>query len=165
VGLFNSQVLAKGDKNPMAKSKLEKYIKRDMKVPKEIQQRHLEVKSPVLGLVSDQTLGSKDFALSWWPISEPFEMISEPHAHDFDQFLIFVGGDIKNMTDLGGEVELTLGVNKKKLEKFVFTKATTVYVPAGLLHCPLNFKKVNDPKKPILFHDFFFSRDYKRKEK
>ncbi len=61
----------------MAKSKLEKYIRRDMKVPKEIQQRHLEVKSPVLGLVSDKKLGNKDFALSWWPISEPFEMISE----------------------------------------------------------------------------------------
>ncbi|HJX34003.1 MAG TPA: hypothetical protein VJ373_02400 [Desulfatiglandales bacterium] len=149
----------------MAKSKLEKYIRRDMKVTKEIQKRHLEVKSPVLGLKSDRSLGNKNFALSWWPISEPFEMISEPHAHDFDQFLIFVGGDMKNMTDLGGVVELTLGKSKNKLEKFVFTKATTVYVPAGLLHCPLNFKRVNDPKKPILFHDFFLSREYKRKEK
>ena len=149
----------------MAKSKLEKYIRRNMKVPKEIQQRHPEVKSPVLGLKSDRSLGNKNFALSWWPISEPFEMISEPHAHDFDQFLIFVGGDMKNMTDLGGVVELTLGENMNKLKKFVFTKATTVYVPAGLLHCPLNFKKVNNPKKPILFHDFFLSREYKRKKK
>jgi mannose-6-phosphate isomerase-like protein (cupin superfamily) len=149
----------------MANSKLEKYIRRDMKVSEEIQQRHLEVKSPVLGLVSDQTLGSKDFALSWWPISEPFEMVSEPHAHDFDQFLIFVGGDLKNMTDLGGEVELTLGENENELEKFVFTTATTVYIPAGLLHNPLNFRKVNDPNKPILFQDFFFSREYTRKEK
>jgi hypothetical protein len=77
---------------------------------------------------------------------------------------MFVGGDIKNMTDLGGKVELTLGENKKRLKKFVFTTATTVYVPAGLLHGPLNFKKVNNPNKPILFHDFFFSREYKRKE-
>jgi hypothetical protein len=148
----------------MTKSKLEKYIRRDMKVPKEIQQRHLEVKGPVLSLSSDKTLGNKNFSLSWWPISEPFEMVSEPHAHDFDQFLMFVGGDIKNMTDLGGKVELTLGKNKKGLKKFVFTTATTVYVPAGLLHGPLNFKKVNNPNKPILFHDFFFSREYKRKE-
>ena len=149
----------------MAKSKLEKYIRRNMKVPKEIQQRHLEVKSPVLSLSSDKTLGNKNFSLSWWPISKPFEMVSEPHAHDFDQFLMFVGGDIKNMTDLGGEVELTLGESKNKLEKFVFTTATTVYVPAGMFHCPLNFKKVNNPNKPILFHDFFFSREYKRRGK
>jgi mannose-6-phosphate isomerase-like protein (cupin superfamily) len=149
----------------MAKSRLEKYIRREMKVTPDIQQRHLEVKSPVLGLKSDSDLGNKNFSLSWWPISEPFEMISETHAHDFDQFLIFVGGDMKNMTDLGGEVELTLGENENELEKFVFTTATVVYIPAGLLHCPLNFKKVNNPNKPILFHDFFFASEYMRKEK
>jgi len=149
----------------MAKSKLEKYIRRDMQAPEDIQQRHLEVKSPVLGLMSDQSFGNKNFALSWWPISEPFEMISETHAHDFDQFLIFVGGDMKNMVDLGGEVELTLGENDQELEKFVFTTATVVHIPAGLLHCPLNFKKVNNPNKPILFHDLFFAGEYKRKER
>jgi len=148
----------------MAASKLEKYIRRNMKVPEDIQQRHLEVKSPVLGLTSDQSFGSKNFSLSWWPIAEPFEMVSETHAHDFDQFLLFVGGDISNMTDLGGEVELTLGEKGGKLEKFVFTTATAVYIPAGLLHCPLNFKKVNNPNKPILFHDLFFAGEYKRKE-
>ena len=118
----------------------------------------------MLGLKSDPGFGNKDFALSWWPISEPFEMISETHAHDFDQFLIFVGGDMNNMTDLGGEVELTIGENEEELEKFVFTTATVVHIPAGLFHCPLNFKKVNDPAKPILFHDLFFAGEYKRKE-
>jgi hypothetical protein len=148
----------------MAESKLERYIKRNMRVPEDIQKRHLEVKSPVLGLTSDQSFGNKSFSMSWWPISEPFEMVSETHAHDFDQFLIFVGSDMKNMTDLGGEVELTLGKNENELEKFVFTKATVVHVPAGMLHCPLNFKKVNNPAKPILFHDLFFAPEYKRKE-
>lgn len=147
----------------MAGSKLEKYIRRNMKAPEEVQQRHLEVKSPVLGLVSDQSFGKKNFSLSWWAISQPFEMISETHAHDFDQFLVFVGGDKKNMTDLGGKVELTLGEKEGELEKFVFTTATAVHIPAGLLHCPLNFKKVNNPAKPILFHDLFFAGEYKRK--
>lgn len=147
----------------MAESKLEKYIRRDVQ-SKGANQTHPEVKNAVLGLRSDENFGGHNFALSWWPISEPFEMVSEHHAHDFDQYLLFVGGDINNMMDLGGEVELTLsedGVNK---EKFVFTTATMVYVRAGLYHCPLNFKKVNDPNKPILFHDFFFSTEYKRKD-
>lgn len=148
----------------MAESKLEKYIKRNVQAPEEVQQRHLEVKSPVLALKSDQSFGNKNFALTWWAISEPFEMVSETHSHDFDQFLLFVGGDIKNMVDLGGEVELTLGEKGGELEKFVFTTATMVYIPAGLLHCPLNFKKVNNPNKPILFHDLFFAGEYKRKE-
>ncbi|MFH1647501.1 MAG: hypothetical protein ABID71_07460 [Chloroflexota bacterium] len=146
----------------MAASPYEKYIRRDVR-SQAAQEQHPEVPGPVLGLKSDATFGNKNFALSWWPISQPFEMVKDTHAHDFDQFLMFVGGDINNMLDLGGEVELTLGEEGKPLEKFVFTKATMVFVPAGLLHCPLNFKKVNDPRKPILFHDFFFSPEYKRK--
>jgi hypothetical protein len=125
---------------------------------------HPEVSSPRLGLKSDEVFGNRNFSMSWWAITEPFEMVKENHAHDFDQFLIFVGGDITNMTDLGGEVELTLSEDGVNLEKFVITEATTVYVPRGLYHCPLNFKKVNNPKKPILFHDLFFSPEYKRKD-
>jgi hypothetical protein len=33
-----------------------------------------------------------------------------------------------------------------------------------LYHGPLNFKKINDPKKPILFHDLFFAPEYKRRD-
>jgi hypothetical protein len=123
---------------------------------------HSEVSSPRLGLKSDEGFGDLKFSMSWWAITEPFEMVNENHKHDFDQFLIFVGGDLRNMTDLGGEVELTLSEDGVNLQKFVITEATTVFVPAGLYHCPLNFKKINDPKKPILFHDLFFSPEYKR---
>jgi hypothetical protein len=124
---------------------------------------HPEVSAPRLGLHSDKGFGEKNFSMSWWAITKPFEMVTECHAHDFDQFLILVGGDLTNMPDLGGEVELTLSRDGKKLEKFVITEATMVYVPAGLYHCPLNFKKINNPRKPILFHDLFFSPEYKRK--
>jgi hypothetical protein len=139
---------------------LEKYFKKsviDGKTP------HPEVSAPRLGLHSDKDYGGRNFSMSWWAITEPFVMVTECHAHDFDQFLIFVGGDLTNMPDLGGVVELTLSRDGKKLEKFVITEACTVYVPAGLYHCPLNFKKINNPKKPILFHDLFFSPEYKRK--
>ena len=145
----------------MSRAELEKYF-RDSVVKTETP--HSEVSAPRLGLHSDEDYGKKDFSMSWWAITEPFEMVTECHAHDFDQFLIFVGGDLTNMPDLGGEVELTLSLDGKNLEKFVITRATTVFVPAGLYHCPLNFKKINDPQKPILFHDLFFSPEYKRKE-
>jgi mannose-6-phosphate isomerase-like protein (cupin superfamily) len=145
----------------MARAELEKYIRKGVVTAPT---PHPEVKAPRLGLKSDAGFGGMDFSMSWWAITEPFEMVTDNHAHDFDQFLIFVGGDLTNMVDLGGEVELTLSKDSKELHKFVFTEATMVYVPAGLYHCPLNFKKVNDPKKPILFHDLFFSPEYGRKE-
>jgi hypothetical protein len=96
------------------------------------------------------------------PVATPWVMEKETHRHDIDQFLLFVGGDLTNMLDLGGEVELTLSEDGINLEKFLFTRATWVFVPKGLYHCPLNFKKINDPKKPILFHDFFFNTEYRK---
>jgi len=145
----------------MSRAELEKYMRKG--VVTSVTQ-HPEVSVPRLGLHSDKDFGNMNFSMSWWAITEPFEMVTECHAHDFPQFLIFVGGDLTNMPDLGGEVELTLSLDGKDLEKFVITEATTVYVPAGLYHCPLNFKKINDPRKPILFHDLFFSPEYKRKD-
>ena len=145
----------------MARSKLEKYFRKAVVTA---ETPHPEVRAPRLGLKSDEGFGNRNFSMSWWAITEPFEMVKENHAHDFDQFLIFVGGDLTNMEDLGGEVELTLSEDGVHLEKFVITKATNVYVPKGLYHCPLNFKKINNPKKPILFHDLFFSPEYKRKD-
>jgi len=143
----------------MAGSKLEKYFRKSVTTS---ETPHPEVTAPRLGLRSDKDFGDMDFSMTWWAITEPFEMVHDHHAHDFDQFLIFVGGDLNNMTDLGGEVELTLsedGVNK---ENFIITEATNVYIPKGLFHCPLNFKTINDPKKPILFHDLFFAPEYGR---
>jgi hypothetical protein len=139
---------------------LEKYVRKGVLTDPT---PHPEVTAPRLALRSDQDFGGLNFAMSWWAITEPFEMVTENHAHDFNQFLIFAGGDLTKMPELGGVVELTLSLDGKNLEKFVITEATTIFVPAGLYHCPLNFKKINDPKKPILFHDLFFSPEYKRK--
>ena len=145
----------------MARADLEKYIRKGVVAS---ETPHPEVSAPRLGLRSDKDFGDMNFSMSWWAITKPFQMVDECHAHDFDQFLIFAGGDLTNMPDLGGEVELTLSLDNKDLQKFVITEATTIYVPAGLYHCPLNFKTINDPKKPILFHDLFFSPEYKRKD-
>jgi hypothetical protein len=145
----------------MAKSDLEKYIK-DPRMTGDIP--HPEVTQPRLALPSEVGgWGNRAVRMTWWPITEPFEMIHDHHAHDFDQFILFVGGDITNMMDLGGEVELWLSEDGKNPEKFTFTKATFIWVPAGLYHCPLNFKRIDDPSKPILFHDLFFATEYSRR--
>jgi hypothetical protein len=70
-------------------------------------------------------------------------MEETPHSHDFDFYLFFLGRD--DMGDLGAEIELGLG---KEQEIHTITTPTSVYVPKGLVHCPLNFKRVD---KPILF--------------
>ena len=144
----------------MAKSELEKYFK---KTASQKKGHHPEVTAPLLMLTSDKGFGNLNFSLGCQAITQPFEMVAENHAHDFDQFLFFTGGDGTNMPDLGGVVELTLSKDGKKLEKFTITEATCAFIPAGLYHCPLNFKKVNDPNKPIIFQNLFFTSNYQRK--
>ena len=91
-------------------------------------------------------------------------MVEEHHYHDFDQFLFFTGGDVTNLPDLGGIVELTLSEDGKDLQTFTITESTCVYIPAGMYHCPLNFKKINDPAKPILFSNLYFTSNYEKKK-
>lgn len=65
------------------------------------------------------------------------------HVHDFDEVLGFLGSDPNNPRDLGGEVELWIGD-----EKHILTKSCLVFIPKGLKHCPLIFRKVDKP----IFH-------------
>jgi len=65
---------------------------------------------------------------------------TEPHAHDYDEVIAFIGTDNNDPYDLGAEVELWLGD-----EKHIITKSSLVFIPAGLKHCPLTFLKVDRP--------------------
>ncbi len=70
------------------------------------------------------------------PSSEP----TKAHKHDFDEVLCFFGTNMDDPHDLGGEIELWLGD-----EKHVITKSSIVFVPKGLMHCPLTVKRVDRP--------------------
>jgi hypothetical protein len=67
----------------------------------------------------------------------------DPHTHPYPECLVFVGLDPTNINYLGAELELALG---EEQEKYTFDKPTVVVIPAGLPHCPLITKKVDNPK-------------------
>jgi hypothetical protein len=75
-------------------------------------------------------------------ISEPAMMPDPPHKHDFDEFLYFYSTDPKDMNNLGAVVEIALG---EEWEKHVIDTAFILYLPAGLMHCPLYIKTVTRP--------------------
>jgi hypothetical protein len=68
---------------------------------------------------------------------------SHPHYHDYDEYLVFLGTDPKDPSDLGGEVEMWLDG-----EKHLITKTAAVFVPHGFIHTPLRFNRVD---RPIVF--------------
>jgi hypothetical protein len=63
-----------------------------------------------------------------------------PHAHDYDEVIAFFGTDTNNPYDLGAEAELWLGD-----EQHIITKTSLVFIPAGLKHAPLIFRRVDRP--------------------
>jgi mannose-6-phosphate isomerase-like protein (cupin superfamily) len=104
-----------------------------------------QIEYPNWGVAGGRDLSGANFSVGTSYLTKPFVMVEETHSHDFDQILFFLGGDPKNVKDFDGEVEMTLGDKKE-----IITYASCVYIPKGLMHCPLNIKKVN---KPITFID------------
>jgi hypothetical protein len=68
---------------------------------------------------------------------------TKPHTHDFDEVIAFFGTNPQDPFDLCGEVELWL-----EDEKLTITRSCLVFVPQGMKHCPLVFKRVDRP----IFH-------------
>ncbi len=88
------------------------------------------------------------------PIYKPLKMIDKGHRHPCAEFLYFIGGNPMDFKDFGAEVELVMG---EEGEKHFINTTTWVYIPKGLLHCPLTFKKVD---KPIMFGHIMFAHTY-----
>jgi hypothetical protein len=88
------------------------------------------------------------------PIYKPFKMIPTGHRHNCAEYLYFIGGNPMNFKDFGAEVELFMG---EEMEKHIITTTTWVYVPKNVLHCPLEFKKVD---RPIMFGHIMFAPTY-----
>jgi hypothetical protein len=66
--------------------------------------------------------------------------MEEPHVHDFDEVIGFIGTNPDNPGELDARMEIILGD-----ETHFLTKSCLVHVPAGMKHCPLTFREVNRP--------------------
>jgi hypothetical protein len=75
------------------------------------------------------------------------------HAHKFPEMLCFIGGNPRDITDFGAEIEFTLGGEKHKINK-----ATVVSIPSNVEHCPIVFTKVT---KPLIFLEISLTRIWK----
>jgi hypothetical protein len=109
---------------------------------------------PRLIFFSRNYVGEKNFSVLWNCITEPFLMVKDPHAHDFDQFLHFYGANSLNITDFDAEVEISLG---EEGEKHIIKEPTVLHIPKDTIHCPLNFRVVN---KPVIFMNVALTPQY-----
>lgn len=77
-------------------------------------------------------------------ITEPVCMGAPTHKHPFDQWIYLIG-DSDNFAELDADIELTLGDEILKINYPCF-----VFMPKGVMHCPLDVKRVG---KPFIFVD------------
>ena len=70
------------------------------------------------------------------------------YAMDADEYLIFLAGELPDMfSSFDAEIDLWIG-GEGEMEQYLIDKPTIVYIPKGLPHTPLNFRKI---VKPVLF--------------
>ena len=142
----------------MAKGKYDKYFLKEpwgIKLPAADPNPHAPVyigigqKGPVKGW-------NEPLAQVLRPIYRAYEMALEGHKHSVAEILYFIGGNPMNFKEFGAEVEFTMGEGEAA-KTHIITTTTWVYVPANLMHCPLNFKRVD---KPIMFGHIMFAPTY-----
>jgi hypothetical protein len=84
--------------------------------------------------------------MGWQLFIQPVQLEKEPHTHDADEYLIFLGNNPADwFSSFDAEIDFFLG---EEMEKYLIDKPTIIYIPATMVHCPLNFRVLN---KPVLF--------------
>ena len=85
-----------------------------------------------------------EFNQSYQIFVKPFFLDRVQHRHAKDEFLVFLGASFPNVFDFDAHIEFTIGKGEEA-ETYVIDKPTIIRIPAGVYHCPLNFKEVNTP--------------------
>jgi hypothetical protein len=126
-------------------SKYGKYVITELKEPadkKKIAPLYNQYARRILWMDKNVVPGAFNMNTAWYLKAGP-TLDDKPHTHTKDEIIGFFGTDAAKPDDLGGVVEIYL-----EDELQVITKSAMVFVPAGLVHCPLYLRRVDRP----IFH-------------
>lgn len=121
------------------------------------QPRNPQVTQQMIHLNGEKDGAGADITISVSFITQPFRMIKEPHKHDRDQFIMFMGNNPDDSKEFGAVAEMTLGVEG---EKHIIDSPMVLHIPKGLVHGPLDWKKID---KPVRMVDIYLGPVYIRK--
>jgi hypothetical protein len=144
----------------MAKSKYSKYVVTELQEPesrKKFALAYSKYAKRILWMDKNVVPGAFNMNASWYLKAGP-TIDDKPHTHDHDEIIGFFSNDASKPSDLGGVVEIYL-----EDELQVITKSAMIFVPAGMVHCPLFLRRVDRP----IFHftavvDGLYTKDEKQ---
>ena len=129
----------------MSETKYGKYIVTELKKKVEApwtKEKTAEETIPVLYL-DDKVIKGAFYVECAWFLPARAKRVEEdvtPHKHDYDEVLAVFGTNLKDPSDLGGELEVWLGD-----EKHIITKSCLIFIPKGLQHGPVRWNKMERP--------------------
>ncbi len=97
---------------------------------------------PAMTLMSGNLVpGAKMYIEAGWILGmpDPNPHIGE-HTHDYDEIVVHFGTDPGNPEDLGAEIEISIDG-----KPFLIKNTSAIYVPMGVKHGPLIWKKFEKP--------------------
>lgn len=100
-----------------------------------------ETTTHMMYLDSDVIQGAFYVECVWfWPTDKEDKGSPRPHKHDYDEVLAFFGTNWDNPKELGAEIELWIDG-----EQNLMNQSFVAFIPAGTMHCPLIFRKIDRP--------------------
>jgi hypothetical protein len=126
----------------MVEKKYQRYVFSDFKEENNFHQ----VMNPQAYFRGESQIPGAHMNMGWQVFTDPIQLEQEPHTHNVDEYLIFLGWKLPDVFEFDADIDFYLG---EEMEHYSIDKATIIYIPKGMVHCPLNFKRIGIP---ILFH-------------
>ncbi len=94
---------------------------------------------------------------AYWMAGKMGQEPYQPHVHDFDQLIFWLGSDMNDLSELGAEVDLCLG---EEMDTHIITTSTAVAIPKGMPHFPATITRMD---KRIIFMEVSLAPNYQEK--
>ena len=130
----------------MAEKRNAKYFitadKPDLKLPSYRIPINPDFIKRILYVDADTVPGAEFYTEATWIVPGSRDEIRQvnSHTHPFGELIGFFGFNYEDIQDLGAEIEFTVGG-----EPLVFDKTAAIFIPAGVKHGPVIWKKVRRP--------------------
>jgi mannose-6-phosphate isomerase-like protein (cupin superfamily) len=116
--------------------------------PDELRGKTGSAKDPVPGVKTTHLITATDKIIdkffytdaTWLWSGAAKEPVGQAHIHDYSQVIGLIGGRPGADMDLDGEISIWLDGHKETM-----TESRLIFIPAGVVHGPFQFTKINHP--------------------